>query len=152
MVAGRRGGRCRRVRRGRCRTRRCRQSGAVLAQQQTFDVDGTFAVTNVHGSKLSASVDGNLSLDGGAPLHFTIDAHVKLTGNHIEGVPTMVFDDGSTLTFSYAIKLDKDTGIYEGTFQITGGTGQFQGASGSGEICYPIAAAGPLMMDGTLLR
>ena len=126
--------------------------GAVLAQQQTLDVDGTFAVTNVHGSKLSAAVDGNLSLDGGVPLHFTIDAHVKLMGNHIEGTPTMVFDDGSTLTFYYEIKQDRDTGIFEGTFWITGGTGQFAGSSGSGEICYPIAASGPLMMDGTLLR
>ena len=127
-------------------------SGAVLAQQQTLDVDGTFAVTNVHGSKLSADVDGQLILDGGDPLHFTIDAHVKVMGNHIEGTPTMVFDDGSTLTFYYEIKLDKDTGIFEGNFWITRGTGQFEGASGSGEICYPVAASGPLMMDGTLSR
>ena len=64
----------------------------------------------------------------------------------------MVFDDGSTLTFYYEIKLDKDTGIFEGDFWITGGTGQFEGASGSGEICYPVATTGPLMMDGTLSR
>lgn len=126
--------------------------GAVLAQQQTLDVNGTFTVTNVHGSKLSATADGNLVLDGGAPLHFTIDAHVKLMGNKIEGTPTMVFDDGSTLTLYYEIKVDRDTGIYEGTFSITGGTDQFEGASGSGEICYPVAHSGPLMMDGTLLR
>ena len=124
----------------------------VLAQQQTLDVDGTFNVTGVHGSRLSATVDGNLVLDGGAPLHFTIDAHVKVMGNHIEGTPTMVFDDGSTLTFYYEIKFDKDTGIFEGNFWITGGTGQFEGASGSGEICYPLAESGPLMMDGTLIR
>src|SRR6476646_3047865 len=43
--------------------------GAVLAQQQTLDVDGTFAVTNVDGRKLSAAVDGNLYLYSGAPLH-----------------------------------------------------------------------------------
>ena len=126
--------------------------GVALAQQQTLDVDGTFSVTNVHGSKLSATVDGHLVLDGGAPLHFTIDAHVKVMGNHIEGTPTMVFDDGSTLTFYYEIKFDKDTGIFEGNFWIRGGTGQFEGASGSGEICYPLGATGPLMMDGTLLR
>ena len=126
--------------------------GVALAQQQTLHVDGTFNVTGVHGSRLSAAVDGNLYLDGGPALHFTIDAHVKLMGNHIEGTPTMVFDDGSTLSFYYEIKLDKDTGIFEGNFWITGGTGQFEGASGSGEICYPVAASGPLMMDGTLLR
>src|SRR5262245_53107998 len=125
---------------------------AVLAQQQTLDVDGTFAVKNVHGSKLSAAVDGDFSLDGGAALQFTIDAHVKVMGNHIEGTPTMVFDDGSTLTFYYEIKVDRDTGIFEGDFWITGGTGQFAGASGSGEICYPLGQAGPLMMDGTLVQ
>ena len=36
-------------------------SGDVaVAQQQTLDVDGTFNVTGVHGSRLSATVDGNL--------------------------------------------------------------------------------------------
>lgn len=127
-------------------------NGGALLAQQALHVDGTFSVTSVHGSKLSATAGGSLVLDGADPLHFAIDAQVKLMGNKIEGTPTMVFDDGSTLTFSYEIKLDKDTGIYEGDFSITGGTGQFAGASGSGEICYPIAAAGPLMMDGTLVR
>ena len=64
----------------------------------------------------------------------------------------MVFDDGSTLNFYYEIKKDHDTGIFEGDFQFTGGTGQFDGASGSGEICYPLGQSGPLMMDGTLTR
>jgi hypothetical protein len=127
------------------------RAGAILVLQQTLHVDGTFKVTDLHGSKLSATVDGYLFRDGADPKHYTINAEVKLMGNHIEGTPTMVFDDGSTLTFSYEIKVDRETGIYEGDFQITGGTGTFQGASGSGEICYPIAAAGPLMMDGTIL-
>ena len=94
---------------------------------------------------------GNLYLNGGAPLHFTIDAHVKLMGNHIEGTPTMVFDDGSTLSFYYEIKLDKDTGVFEGDFWISGGTGQFAGASGKGEIYYPVAHVGPFEMEGWLL-
>src|SRR5262245_14910247 len=127
-------------------------SGTAEAYRETLDVDGTFAVTNVHGSKLSAAVEGNLILDGGDPLHFTIDAHVKVMGNKIEGTPTMVFDDRSTLTFYYELKLNKDTGIFEGNFWITSGTGQFQGASGRGDISYPVAESGPLIMDGTLSR
>ena len=91
-------------------------------------------------------------MDNNPGLHFTIDAHVKLMGNHIEGSPTMVFDDGSTMSFYYEIKLDKDTGIFEGDFWISGGTGQFAGASGSGEIYYPIASVGPLSMEGSLWR
>lgn len=126
-------------------------AGVLSTQSQTFDVDGTFSVTGVHGSRLSATVDGNLILDGGAPLHFTIDAHVKVMGNKIEGSPTMVFDDGSTLEFYYDLRLNKDTGIFEGRFWISGGTGQFEGASGRGDISYPVAKAGPITMDGTIL-
>ena len=125
---------------------------ANQAQNMTLQVDGTFSVTGVQGSRLSATVDANMSLDGGTPLHFTIDAHVKVMGNHIEGSPTMVFDDGSTMSMYYEIKLDKATGIFEGDFWITGGTGQFAGASGSGEICYPLGQSGPLMMEGTITR
>ena len=124
---------------------------ANVAQQEALRADGTFSVTGVHGSSLSATIDANLYLDGGTPLHFTIDAHVKLMGNHIEGSPTMVFDDGSTMSFYYEIKLDKDTGIFEGDFWISGGTGQFEGARGSGEIYYPIAQVGPIEMEGWLL-
>ena len=125
---------------------------ANLAQTKTLHVDGTFSVTGVHGSRLSATVDANMYLDGGTPLHFTIDAHVKLMGNKIEGSPTMVFDDGSTMSFYYGLKLDKDTGVFEGEFWITGGTGQFDGARGSGEIYYPVAQVGPLGMEGSLVR
>ena len=123
---------------------------ANVAQQQALLVDGTFSVTGVHGNRLSATVDANMYLDGGSPLHFTIDAHVKLMGNKIEGSPTMVFDDGSTMSFYYGLKLDKDTGVFEGEFWITGGTGQFEGARGSGEISYPLGVVGPLGMEGSL--
>ena len=85
---------------------------AMVAQHtQTLRVEGTFNVTNVHGSDLSATVDGYLYLDNNPGLHFTIDAHVKLMGNHIEGTPTMVFDDGSTLNLYYEIKQNHDQAI-----------------------------------------
>lgn len=40
---------------------------AVSSQQQSLSVDGTFQVTGVHGSELSAFVEGNLRLDNGVP-------------------------------------------------------------------------------------
>ena len=122
------------------------------AAQESLLVDGIFSVTDSHGSDLTVFLEGLLYLDDDTPLHFTIDAHVKHSGNRIGGTPTMVFDDGSTLTLDYEVRLDNDTGIYEGDFLITGGTGWFAGASGGGEICYPLAHVGPLMMDGTLNR
>src|SRR5688572_6038376 len=127
-------------------------TSANVAQKEALRVDGTFSVTGVHGSRLDATVDANMTLDGGAPLHLTIDAHVKLMGNKIEGSPTMVFDDGSTISFYYEIKFNKDTGIFEGAFWISGGTGQFEGARGSGQISYPIGAVGPISMEGSLWR
>jgi hypothetical protein len=64
----------------------------------------------------------------------------------------MVFDDGSTLTFYYEVRRIHGTIDFDGAFEIKGGTGRFDGASGSGEICYPIDGSGngPLMMDTTI--
>jgi len=128
-------------------------AAVVALSEETFHVaDGTFNVNYVHGSRLSAAVQGYLALGSQSPQFFTIRAHVKVMGNHIAGEPTMVFSDGSTLTFSYQIKVDKDTGIFEGSWTVTSGTGQFAGASGGGTISYPVAATGTLIMDGTISR
>ena len=125
----------------------------VAQVAETFHVaDGTFNVQYVHGSELDATARGNLILGNQPAQSFTIDADVKVMGNHIAGEPTMVFADGSTLTFSYQIKIDRATGIFEGSWAVTGGTGQFAGASGGGTISYPVASTGPLFMDGTINR
>src|SRR5262249_38811346 len=105
---------------------------APAAQAQSFHVDGTFQVLYVHGSDLGATADGTLVLDGQTRLHFTINVEVKVSGNNIKGTPTMVFDDGSTLTFTYAIKLNQTSGVFSGTWAVTSGTGMFAGATGVG--------------------
>jgi hypothetical protein len=91
-------------------------------------------------------------------LHLTIDTEVKDMGNAVEGTPTMVFDDGQghtlgTLTFYYEVWQMQGTILFDGSFTIQGGTGLFAGASGSGEICYPVdgRGTGALMMDGSLI-
>ena len=128
-------------------------AAAVAQAAETFHVaDGSFNVHYVHGSELDATAQGNLILGSQPAQSFTIDADVKVMGNHIAGEPTMVFGNGSTLTFSYQIKVNRDTGIFEGSWTVTGGTGQFAGASGGGTISYPVAATGPLFMDGTISR
>jgi hypothetical protein len=124
--------------------------------QQQLHVDGGYHLdlVNGNGSHVTAHAEGYLYLDNNPGLHFTIDAVVKGTGNAVAGMPTMVFDDGSTLTFTYVVRRIKGTDQFEGDYQIVGGTGQFAGASGSGEICYPVdgTGSGALMMDGTLIR
>lgn len=124
----------------------------AAADEMLFHVDGDYHLGNSHGNKVEATAEGYLYL-GDEQLHFTINTVVKGTGNAVEGTPTMVFDDGSTLTFYYEVRQIKGTIDFEGDFEILGGTGRFEGASGSGEICYPIDGSGngPLMMDGTLV-
>jgi hypothetical protein len=120
-------------------------------QAMSFHVDGTFQVLYTHGSDLDAAAQGTLTLGNGAKLNFTTSIEVKHSGNNIQGTPTFVFDDGSTLTFNYAIKLDA-AGVFSGDWSITGGTGLFAGASGVGTISYPLSqtGTGPLTMEGTI--
>jgi hypothetical protein len=128
----------------------------VLAQQVQMHVDGEYHldVGSVHNNQVPAHADGYLYLSGSQNgLYFTIDTVVKGTNNHIEGTPTMIFDDGSTLTFYYELRRVIGTILFEGNFVIVDGTGLFEGVSGSGEICYPVDGSGngPLMMDGVLV-
>jgi hypothetical protein len=122
------------------------------AQAQSFHVDGTFQVLYTRGSDLGANAAGTLTLGDGTTLHFTCTVDVKHNGNNIQGTPTFVFDDGSTLTFTYAIKLDA-AGVFSGDWAVTGGTGLFAGSSGVGTISYPLSptGTGPLTMDGTII-
>jgi hypothetical protein len=126
-------------------------SSADSTQQLSFHVDGTFQILYTHGSDLGASAAGTLSL-GNQTLTFTTTVDVKHSGDNIQGTPTFVFNDGSTLTFSYDIKLDNSTGIFSGTWTVTSGTGLFASASGGGTISYPLSptGTGPLTMDGTI--
>lgn len=120
-------------------------------QAMSFHVDGSFQVLYTHGSDLDATAEGTLTLGNGTKLNFTTSVEVKHSGNNIRGTPTFVFDDGSTLTFNYAIKLDA-TGVFSGDWSVTGGTGLFAGASGVGTISYPLSSTGtgPLTMEGAI--
>jgi hypothetical protein len=127
-------------------------SSLASTQPQSFHVDGTFQVLYSQGTDLGATVKGTLTLGSGITLKFTTTVDVKHSGNNIQGTPTLVFDDGSTLTFTYAIKLDA-TGVFSGNWSVTGGTGLFAGASGVGTISYPLSptGTGPVTMDGTII-
>jgi hypothetical protein len=131
-------------------------AAATTAQQLSFLVTGAYNLdlAGIHGNQVPAYAEGYLYLGGSTTgLHFTIDTVVKGLGNAVEGTPTMIFDDGSTLTFYYEVRRVENGSInFAGPFEITGGTGQFAGASGWGTISYPIDGSGhdPLTMDGTI--
>ena len=100
---------------------------AAPAQQLTFHVSGAYNLdlSNVQGNQHGVHAEGWLYLgDSTTGLHFTIDTVVKGTGNAVEGTPTMVFDDGSTLTFYYEVRRAEHGSIdFAGTYTIVGGTG-----------------------------
>ena len=121
----------------------------AVAGEVAFRVDGTFTVAEKAGPN-SNWVDLEGKATPGGPFVGRFVAHGK--GQSIYGTFTLQFG-GGTLTFDYLVTFDHDTGIYEGDFVITGGTGAFEGASGQGEVCYPLdAITQPFMMDGVLIR
>jgi hypothetical protein len=128
----------------------------TTAQQESFLVTGAYNLdlAGIHGNQVPAHAEGYLYLGGSTTgLHFTIDTVVKGLGNAVEGTPTMVFDNGSTLTFYYEVhRVEHGSINFVGPYEITGGTGMFAGASGWGAISYPIDGSGhdPLTMDGTI--
>jgi hypothetical protein len=124
--------------------------GDAVSDGVPFEVDGLFSA-DIQGSHGMVTVSGTANIGG----TFTGNFPVKTSGNHIEGTPTFVFTDANgnqigTLSFTYEVRVDRDTGLLEGDFVVTGGTGVFAGVSGGGEICYPLGHDQPFMMDGLL--
>lgn len=70
------------------------------------------------------------------------------------GSVTMTAANGDTLTFDFVGYLHAATGEGIGTFNFTGGTGRFAGASGSGDfyalidLSQPVAQGMSVVLDG----
>ena len=85
---------------------------------------------------------------------FIVDGYVKIVqpeSKHpvIRGTLTLDYGNGNTLNVYYEAPVYWK--IANGTYEITGGTGIYEGASGSGEIWYPIGQDQPFTLDGTLV-
>ena len=119
-------------------------------QAGAFHASGTYAVTSVHGDVFEGTQDG--SARPGGPFSGTFSVKRTANGLRYDGVATWDFSSGDTLTYTWHVDFDDETGLYVGTYVITGGTGRLAGASGSGS--YIVAPAGGGMgefeMDGTL--
>jgi hypothetical protein len=67
--------------------------------------------------------------------------YVKVKGysGQAEGTTTITAADGDVLYIEHEATWDYDTACWIGTYQIVGGEGRFEGATGSGEIlvCAP---------------
>lgn len=65
------------------------------------------------------------------------------------GPLTLDFGGGDTLTLATLLAPDPETGGLAGTYVVTGGTGEFEGASGSGTLTAD-PAAGTFELVGTV--
>lgn len=120
----------------------------AAAQEVPFHVGGTFTF-NVKGNKVEASGGGHASPGGLFTFHDVVRA--EYGGREIEGTLTLRFASGSTLSIYYEAPVSSDL-VVEGPYWVVGGTGFFEGASGSGIIWYPIGQGAPFTLDGTLRR
>jgi hypothetical protein len=120
----------------------------LAAQEVPFRVEGTFTFS-VKGNTVEASGDGKASPGGKFTFHDVVKA--VNGGREIAGTLTLSFASGSTLTIYYHAPVSSDL-VVEGPYWVVGGTGFFEGASGSGIIWYPIGQGAPFTLDGTLRR
>ena len=121
---------------------------AVAAQETPFRLSGTFTFS-VKGNKVEASGSGQAAPGGAFTFHDVVRS--EYGGREIEGTLTFRFASGSTLTIYYEAPISSDL-VVEGPYWVVGGTGQFEGASGSGVIWYPIGQNAPFTLDGSLRR
>src|SRR3954470_15601507 len=104
-------------------------SPVSVARADSFEVSGTYTTTDHHANRYSGTLSGTAG-PGGAFIGTFED---KVTDHdRLRGTQTYVFADGSTLTLEFDEDFDEASGGWVGTYEITGGTGMFAGASGSG--------------------
>ena len=120
----------------------------AAAQEVPFHVEGTFTFS-VKGNRVEASGDGHAAPGGSFTFHDEV--RVEHGGREIAGTLTLEFANGSTLSIYYEAPVSSDL-VVEGPYWVVGGTGRFEGASGSGTIWYPIGQGAPFTLDGTLHR
>ena len=115
----------------------------------SFRVSGTFQVVSARGSKLEVAVSGHATPGG----RFTgIATGPQLPNGDVKSTVTLDFGGDDTLTYRQVLENDPETGLIVGTYEITGGTGRFEGASGSGSNVIDPAGdgTGEFELAGTL--
>ncbi len=84
---------------------------------------------------------------------FTTAFSVQQVGNgDASGFVTLDFANGDTLTYYQEGEWNPEAGLLIGTYVFTGGTGRFEGASGSGILTVDPAGdgTGVFWLDGTI--
>jgi len=123
--------------------------GHARAAEVPFEVHGSFTILEQYDKhEFEVALEGTASVGG--PFVGQFVANRNGHGSRIRGTVTLVFAEG-TLTFKYGVAYDPATDLFEGDFRVTEGSGVFAGATGSGEIRYPLNSwTQPFMMSGAL--
>ena len=102
-------------------------------------------------SAIVADARSNLSTDEGSfQATIIVDFSPGGTCNIVDEPGTFIFDNGTIFTHSH----HEDCAIHglriDTTFQVTGGTGAFDGATGGGREWASTGAASPVFFQGTI--
>lgn len=124
---------------------------ASATQTVKFQASGTFARQSVQGSNIVVANTGVASPGGKFSGTFV---GRETPGNGVRGVCTWNFGPSDSVTFDQVMQFNQTTRRYEGTYVITGGTGKFAGASGSGVFLSVPAGngTGTIEVAGTISK
>jgi hypothetical protein len=124
----------------------CLAGPLQAARAQSFSATGSFVSTARHGNIFSGTVAGDSDPLG----MFTGTFTQKATGNTLEGSTTFNCNSTDSVTIAYELELDSSTGIYSGTWSVTGGTGTLSAASGFGDLTVQQGSTGDFSVTGIL--
>ena len=124
-------------------------ASTASAASDNFRVRGSYVVTSVQGSNTTVAVSGQASPGGSFTGNFS---GKQFSNGDVRGTVTLDFGGGNTLTYFQELENDPATGQIVGTYVITGGTGRFAGATGSGSTTISPAGdgTGRFTVSGTL--
>jgi hypothetical protein len=122
---------------------------AAAATSNKFRLSGTFLITSVQGSNTTVDLSGRASPGGQFTGQFT---GKQFQNGDVRGDVTLDFGGGDTLTYAQELEFDEATNTIVGTYVITGGTGRYAGATGSGDTTiFPAGnGVGTFTLSGTL--
>lgn len=124
-----------------------RTAAAARAADTPFQASGTFQVVSSQGTHYVITGEGHAS--PGGSFDTAISTHVNNGNLDESGVQMLDFGNGDTLTLSFENLWYPDLGERVGPYLITGGTGRFAGASGSGTLTG-VPNTGQFYLEGTI--